>query len=155
LEVLLVKGINDAPEEICKLAEAIEKIKPDKVQLNTVIRPPAEEEVFALNQKELRSIQRQLPGKVEVVRKFKKISKGEHIEKLETDIKNLLKRRPCTLSDISSALRVNSKEVMKNLTILEGQAEIKSELHNRKRYYVSTQRNKRSERSYWEKDEQD
>jgi len=139
LEVLLVKGINDAPEEIRKLAKVIEKIKPDKVQLNTVIRPPAEEEVFALNQKELRSIRRQLPGKVEIVRKFKKISKGEHIEKLETDIKNLLKRRPCTLSDISSALRVNSKEVMKNLTILEGQSEIKTEMHNRKRYYISTQ----------------
>ena len=143
LEVLLVKGINDAPEEIRKLAEVIEKIKPDKVQLNTVVRPPAEEDVFALNQKELRSIQRQLPGKVEIVRKFKKISKGEHIEKLETDIKNLLKRRPCTLSDISSVLRVNSKEVMKNLTILEGQAEIREELHNKKRYYVSTRQGKR------------
>ena len=145
LEILLVKGINDGPEEIRKLAEVIEKIRPDKVQLNTVVRPPAEEEVFALSQKELCSIQRQLPGKVEVVRKFKKVLKEEHIEKLETDIKNLLKRRPCTLSDISSALRVNPKEVMKNLTILERRAEIKSELHNRKRYYISTQRSKRGE----------
>jgi len=153
LEVLLVKGINDAPEEIRKLAEVIERIGPDKVQLNTVVRPPAEEEVFALNQKELRSIQRQLPGKVEIVGKFKKISKGEHIEKLETDIKNLLKRRPCTLSDISSALRVNSKEVMKNLTILEGQAEIKAELHNRKRYYISTQQSKRGIGRHSKKDE--
>jgi len=143
LEILLVKGINDGPEEIRKLAEVIKKIRPDKVQLNTVVRPPAEEEVFALNQKELHSIQRQLPGKVEVVKRFKKISKGEHIEKLETDIKNLLKRRPCTLSDISSALRVNTKEVMKNLTILEGQAEIREELHNKKRYYVSTRQGKR------------
>jgi len=139
LEILLVKGINDSPEEIRKLAEVIKKIRPDKVQLNTVLRPPAEEEVFALSQKELCSIQRQLPGKVEVVRRFRKVSKGEHIEKLETDIKNLLKRRPCTLSDISHALRVNPKEVMKNLTILKGRAEIKSELHNRKRYYISTQ----------------
>lgn len=145
LEVLLVKGINDNPEEMQKLAEVIEKIGPDKVQLNTVLRPPAEEEVFALNQKELRSIQRQLPGKVEIVRKFKKVPKGGHIEKLETDIRNLLRRRPCTLSDISHALRVNSQEVMKNLTILKGRAEIKAELHNRKRYYVSTQRSKRSQ----------
>jgi len=144
LEVLLVRGINDTPEEIYKLARVIEKIGPDKVQLNTVVRPPAEEEVFALNQKELRSIQRQLPGKVEIVRKFGKVFKGEHIEQLETDIKNLLKRRPCTLSDISSALRVNSKEVMKNLTILEGRAEIKAELHNRKRYYISTRQSKNS-----------
>jgi len=140
LEVLLVKGINDGPEEIRKLAKVIKKIEPDKVQLNTVVRPTAEEGVFALNQKELCFIQRQLPGKVEVVRKFKKVLKEEHIEKLETDIKNLLKRRPCTLSDISSALRVNPKEVMKNLTILERRAEIKAELHNRKRYYVSTQK---------------
>jgi len=138
LEVLLVKGINDGPEEIRKLAEVIEKIGPDKVQLNTVLRPPAEEEVFALSQKELRSIQRKLPGKVEVVRKFRKVSKREHVGKLETDIKNLLKRRPCTLSDISSALRVNPKEVMKNLTILEGRTEIRAELHNKKRYYIST-----------------
>ncbi|MDH5173996.1 MAG: radical SAM protein [Elusimicrobiota bacterium] len=145
LEVLLVKKINDSPEEIRKLAETIEKIRPDKVQLNTVLRPPAEEEVFALNQKELRYIQRQLPGKVEIVRKFKKVLKGGHIEKLETDIKNLLQRRPCTLSDISHALRVNSKEVMKNLTILKGRAEIKAELHNRKRYYISTRRSKRSQ----------
>jgi len=155
LEVLLVKGINDGPEEIRKLAEVIEKIRPDKVQLNTVLRPPAEEEVFALSQEELRSIQKQLPGKVEVVRKFREVLKGGHIEKLETDIKNLLKRRPCTLSDISHALRVNPKEVMKNLTILERCAEIKSEFHNRKRYYISTQRSKRGKGSYSKKDEQD
>ncbi len=145
LEVLLVKGMNDSPEEIKKLAEVIKKIKPDKVQLNTVLRPPAEEEVFALNQKELRSIQRQLPGKVEIVRRFRKVPQGGHIEKLETDIKNLLRRRPCTLSDISHALRVSSQEVMKNLTVLEGRAEIKEELHNRKRYYVSTRRGKHSQ----------
>jgi len=137
LEVLLVKGINDGPEDIHKLAKVIEKMEPDKVQLNTVVRPPAEEEVFALSQQELCSIQRKLPGKVEVVRKFRKVLKGEHIEKLESDIKNLLKRRPCTLSDISYALRVNPKEVMKNLTILERHAEIKAELHNKKRYYIS------------------
>jgi wyosine [tRNA(Phe)-imidazoG37] synthetase (radical SAM superfamily) len=142
LEVLLVKGVNDAPEEINKLAKVIKKIRPDKVQLNTVVRPPAEEEVFPLSQEELYSIQRQIPGKVEIVRKFRKISKGGHIEKLETEIKNLVKRRPCTLSDISSALSVNPKEVMKNLTILERQAEIKSEIHNKKRYYISIQQNK-------------
>jgi len=143
LEVLLVRGINDTPEEIYKLARVIEKIGPDKVQLNTVVRPPAEEEVFPLSQEELYSIQRELPGKVEVVGKFRKVFKGEHREKLETDIKSLLKRRPCTLSDISYALKVDPKEVMKNLTILEKHVEIKSELHNRKRYYISTRQNKR------------
>jgi len=138
LEVLLVRRINDALDDIHRLAEVIEKIRPDKVQLNTVVRPPAEEEVFALGQKELFSIKKELPGKVEVVRKFgKEVGEGR-IVNLKADIKNLLQRRPCTLSDISYALKVAPKEVMKNLTILEKHAEIKSELHNRKRYYIYT-----------------
>ena len=142
LEVLLVRGVNDTPEEIYKLAKVIEKIGPDKVQLNTVVRPPAEEGVFALSQKELCSIEKELPGKVEIVRKFRKVLSRERVGKLESDIKNLLKRRPCTLSDISYALRADPKKVMENLTVLERHAEIKSELHNRKRYYISTRQNK-------------
>jgi len=142
LEVLLVRGINDGGEVIQKLAQVIEKIGPDKVQLNTVVRPPAEEEVFPLSQKELCSIEKELPGKVEVVRKFRKVAEGEHVGKLETNIKNLLNRRPCTLSDISYALKVDRQKVMENLTVLERHAEIKTELHNRKRYYISTRQNK-------------
>jgi len=138
LEVLLVRGINDGRGDIQKLARVMEKIGPDKIQLNTVVRPPAEEGVFALSQKELCSIEKELPGKVEIVRKFRKVLSGEHVGKLETDIKNLLKRRPCTLSDISNALRADAKKVMENLTILERRAEIKWELHNRKTYYIST-----------------
>jgi len=142
LEVLLVRGINDGREDIQKLARVIEKIEPDKVQLNTVVRPPAEEGVFALSQKELCSIEKELPGKVEIVRKFRKVLSRERVGKLESDIKNLLKRRPCTLSDISYALRADPKKVMENLTVLERHAEIKSELHNRKRYYISTRQSK-------------
>jgi len=142
LEVLLVKGINDNPREIRKLAQIIEKIRPDKVQLNTVVRPPAEEGVCPLSQGELRSIQRELPGIVETVGKFKRILKEKPVRKLGIDIKNLLRRRPCTLTDIHYALRANRREVLRNLNILEERAEIKSELHNRKRYYSSTQKNK-------------
>jgi len=155
LEVLLVRGINDGREDIQKLARVIEKIWPDKVQLNTVVRPPAEEGVFALSQKELCSIEKELPGKVEIVRKFRKVLSGEHVGKLETDIKNLLKRRPCTLTDISNALRADAKKVMENLTILQRHAEIKSELHNRKRYYISTRESQPGEKGCSKKDEQD
>jgi len=153
LEVLLVKGINDGREAIQKLAKVIGKIGPDKIQLNTVLRPPSEEGGFPLSQKELCSIQKELPGKVEVVRKFRKVFEGEHVGKLESDIKNLLERRPCTLSDISYALKIDPKKVRENLTILERHAEIGSELHNRKRYYVSTRLGKHVQRRHPEKHE--
>jgi len=153
LEVLLVRGINDSPEDIRKLGKAIEKIGPDKIQLNTVVRPPAEEGVFALSQKELCSIKKELQGKVEVVRKIGKALKGEHVGNLEMDIRNLLRRRPCTLSDISYALKVDPKEVIENLTILEKHAEIKPEVHNRKIYYISSRQSKPSKGSYSKRDE--
>ena len=153
LEVLLVKGINDSSKDIHKLAKVIEKIRPDKVQLNSVVRPPAEEGVFALSQRELCSIKKELPGKVEVIRKLGKPLKIEYVGKLETDIKNLLSRRPCTLSDISYALKVDPKEVIENLAFLESHSEIKSEFHNRKRYYVSARLSKRAQRSHPKKEE--
>ncbi|MCK5850626.1 MAG: radical SAM protein [Kiritimatiellae bacterium] len=45
LEVLVVEGINDGPGDMAKIAELVNRINPDKVHLNTVVRPPAE--VFA------------------------------------------------------------------------------------------------------------
>ena len=42
LEVLLVGGVNDSDDDITALAGAIARIRPEKVQLNTIVRPPAD-----------------------------------------------------------------------------------------------------------------
>lgn len=42
LEILLVKGFNDSAEELERLKQAVAKIQPDKIHLNTVVRAPAE-----------------------------------------------------------------------------------------------------------------
>jgi wyosine [tRNA(Phe)-imidazoG37] synthetase (radical SAM superfamily) len=41
LEILFVKGINDVPSEVMAFKQAIASIRPDRVQLNTVVRVPA------------------------------------------------------------------------------------------------------------------
>jgi len=50
IEVLLVEGINDNFEEIGKIATYIKTLKYDKVQLNTVFRPPAYPDAKGINQ---------------------------------------------------------------------------------------------------------
>ena len=40
LEILFCRGVNDGKEEIEKLKGVIERIQPDRVQLNTPVRPP-------------------------------------------------------------------------------------------------------------------
>ena len=39
LEVMLVAGLNDTPEAVSKIAGLVRETRPDRVQLNTVVRP--------------------------------------------------------------------------------------------------------------------
>jgi len=39
LEVLLIDGVNDTPEALAHLAAAVRRIRPDRVQVNTAVRP--------------------------------------------------------------------------------------------------------------------
>jgi len=56
LEVLLVRGINDKPEQVARIAAFAAGLTPEKVQLNTVVRPPAFEPVEAVDDETLRSL---------------------------------------------------------------------------------------------------
>ena len=49
LEVVFCRGVNDDKEEIEKLKGVIERIQPDRIQLNTPVRPPAEEFAYPFN----------------------------------------------------------------------------------------------------------
>jgi len=60
LEVLFCRGVNDNRDEIQKLKEVIDRIKPDKIQLNTPVRPPAEDFVFPLTLAQLENIRERL-----------------------------------------------------------------------------------------------
>ncbi|HHQ44742.1 MAG TPA: radical SAM protein, partial [Candidatus Altiarchaeales archaeon] len=56
LEVMLVDGVNDSEEAFRELSRAIGKIKPDKVHLNTVVRPPCERWAKPLSTERLEEI---------------------------------------------------------------------------------------------------
>lgn len=57
LEIMLVKGINDSVEHLVELRRATWYIKPDRVQLNTVVRPPAESFARPMSHDDLVQIQ--------------------------------------------------------------------------------------------------
>jgi len=55
LEVMVVGGYTATVEEIGKLAACVDRIQPDRVQLNTVTRPPAEHEASAVSAAQMTS----------------------------------------------------------------------------------------------------
>ena len=57
---MLVRGLNDGPAHLRRLREAIERIRPDRVQINTVVRPPAERTARPLTAAELERVREYL-----------------------------------------------------------------------------------------------
>lgn len=67
LEVMLVKGVNDNLAHSRKLKEVIERINPDKVQLNSPVRTTAENDVEAVDAGHLQKIKELLGEKCEII----------------------------------------------------------------------------------------
>jgi len=135
LEIMLAKGVNDSPSHIKKLKEVISEINPDKVQLNTVIRPPAEKFASPLNLKELERIKNILGEKCEIIAEFDKKEQRPPLENLEGAILSLIQRRPVTLTDISSSLGKHKNEIIKYLNFLLKEGKVKLVVHKGLRYY--------------------
>ena len=67
LEVMLVKGINDDLAHIRKLKDIIDKINPEKIQLNSPVRTTAEDNVLAVDKKRLEKFKEILGDKCEII----------------------------------------------------------------------------------------
>ncbi|MDD5064135.1 MAG: radical SAM protein [Phycisphaerae bacterium] len=130
LEVFLIEGFNTDNQQIAKIKSAIDRIHPDKVQLNTAVRPTTEPGVKALDHKTLRAIARQLGQNCEVIADFSPAHAGANFQAKAEDVLSMLKRRPCSLSDISSALGITPNEVLKYITHLQQQGAIASRQKN-------------------------
>ncbi|MFH1397567.1 MAG: radical SAM protein [Candidatus Omnitrophota bacterium] len=66
LEIMLIKGINDSPGYIARFKEVIDRIKPDKIHLNSPVRSTAEPNVLASSAKKLKEIKEALGDKCEI-----------------------------------------------------------------------------------------
>lgn len=113
LEVMLVAGFNDSKEDIERLKVFINKIKYDKLYINTPIRPPAE------------TYAKQVSG--EVIEYAIKILGGISIDKLVstgffsdiTDdyqaVLSIIKRHPMNQYELSSFLEGRNAKTAKNV----------------------------------------
>ncbi len=119
LEVFLVAGVNTDAGQIEKVKALIQRIRPDKVHLNTAVRPPAEPDVRAVSAEMMDAIARQIGGNCEVIGAPPAARKGRHPKRVEADILSVLKRRPCSVQDICSGLAMEREEVLKLVTRLQ------------------------------------
>ena len=67
LEVMLVAGVNDDLRQIKKLKEAIDKINPDKIQLNSPVRATTETGILPVSKGKLKKIKEIIGDKCEIL----------------------------------------------------------------------------------------
>jgi wyosine [tRNA(Phe)-imidazoG37] synthetase (radical SAM superfamily) len=135
LEIVFCRGFNDEMQEITKLRGVIEKIQPDRVQLNTPVRPPAEEFAYPLTTSQLEEIRKKWGDKAEIISEFAApLGEGFDSDK-SAEIIQLIRRRPCTAEDISRALGLHIDEVVKYLNILQKKGAAQYRVYQHRCYY--------------------
>jgi len=135
LEIMLVEGFNDDPQELSKIKKAVSQIRPDKVHLNTVIRPPSEMYAEPLSIEEMTEIKEFFGGECEVIGEFqakaRKRTDDIRLYTLETT-----KRRPLTAIDIANLFGISEGNATMMIERLKTEGIVTERRHGTKRYYI-------------------
>ncbi|XCN74004.1 MAG: radical SAM protein [Candidatus Electrothrix aestuarii] len=129
LEILLAQGINDSNEEVEALRQAIQRMRLDRIQLNTVARPPLESFARPLDKKSMEAIayrfredaplrpvdllafQANQDDESEKPPKFYfNLDREADKQSFMIELVEMLKRRPCTAADINRTFHLGGAE---------------------------------------------
>jgi wyosine [tRNA(Phe)-imidazoG37] synthetase (radical SAM superfamily) len=113
LEVLLLSGVTTVGAQVKALRDCIRTVSPDKVQVNTVVRPPAEEYATPVPRDQLEAIAAQLCQGAESILPCPHTGDTNGLSVGCSEVLDLLRRRPCTLADVATGLHLHPHEVAK------------------------------------------
>ena len=125
-EVMLITGINDSDFEIKKIVKYLEKLNPDRVQLNVVDRCTTEEGTQSPSPDRLNEIKKLFPPgiPVDITGTDPDIFSSVNRESIEEKILAYLSRRPAVPGDLAAALGVSAEVLFPALSNLEDQCKI-------------------------------
>lgn len=145
LEVLLMEGVNDTDAELDLLAEAIARIAPDRVQLNTAVRPGTDPSVTAASQASLDRALARFGAIAEPVATFispAPASPGGGSmagRDLEEALLAVVRRRPETLARLAASLGSDEPTLRQVAQALQEQRRLCSEQRGGETYFIATQ----------------
>ena len=139
MEIFLVGGMNSTPANVRKIAALAEEIDPDRIQLNTVIRPPAEDFATALSRERMEALIHLFNPTAEIIANFR-AKPANRMQTNQETIFSMLQRRPCTAYQIADTFGMHLNEVSKYLGNLMRIDQIRTIRKNTTVYYVAKNR---------------
>ena len=120
LEVFLTEGFTANEDEVRAIAEIIARIQPDRVQVNTVTRPPAEGYAGRVERARLEELAAMLRPDAEVIADYRGVHKEPEFSASREAVLQMLERRPCSVDDIAGGLGIHRNEAIKYVEELLG-----------------------------------
>jgi len=137
LEIFIVPGINDTPAELKKIRNAFDRIKPDRIQINSLDRPGAEDWVSPVGKDTLSRIEKIFaPFRVEMIGSpgnYKFIDK--HGDGIMRKIISTLERRPSTIEDLYRSFGIREEEIAEIIEMMLKKGIISKEKLPRGEFY--------------------
>ncbi len=135
LEVFFCDGVNTNDESVTKFKDLIEQLKPDKVQINTSVRPTVHSVAARVPEDKLHAIAEKLGDHVEVIADFSRLDGQTEFSASEEGILAMLSRRPCSLEGICDGMGLNRNVVQKIIARLLETSKIIAEEKKQETYY--------------------
>jgi wyosine [tRNA(Phe)-imidazoG37] synthetase (radical SAM superfamily) len=137
LEIFILPGYNDDPGELENIRKVITRISPESVQLNTLDRPGTEPDLHKATSSQLQEIVN--TWNMDTVTIIASAPQRKKISSYRSDTENAIletiRRRPCTLDDLTKILGLHINEVNKYLDVLESEDKIESNRQDRGLFY--------------------
>lgn len=137
VEVMLLAGLNDREEDLLELKRVLEEVAPDKIQLNTVVRPPADAQALSLDGDRMEEAKNFFGGKAEIIAAMPPKHRDQNYASLSSAVIEMAGRRPVRSQDIAFGLGLSVDEVERLVKGLVVKGRLRRRDHLGERYYVS------------------
>lgn len=138
MEVFIVWGANSIPRDVDRISELAAVIQPDRIQLNTAVRPPAETFVQPVPEEHLARLAGLFDPQAEIIAEFDATT-SPCIHANEATVLALLARRPCTVEQIANAFGMHRNEAAKYVGRLSREGQIQAQEKESGMVYLARQ----------------
>lgn len=138
LEVFVLSANTAMPAGLSKIAQCVDRIRPDRVQLNTVTRPPAERSAIGVCFERLEELASGFDPPAEPIADYHGVQRQADFAASRQEVLEMLRRRPCSVEDIASGLVMHRNAVLKYVEELKVENQLEESQVDGVAYYRAT-----------------
>ncbi len=134
VEVFIVDGLNSQVAHAKEIAEMVALMNPDRIDINTVVRPPTDQSAKAPPQDRLAELAKIFGPKAEVTASYKKQG-FQTLEVSDEALLNLISRHPATCKQLAEEFNYPEEHMLRALSNMVAAGMLKAEQRGDEHYF--------------------